>query len=762
MTEGAQYKHFSEVLQCIKGKRLLRVHRAIRALAETLNPLLGRRVIRVLSVGKEIFFVFEQQKRPGEEDQALKIHFGDGPGYQYESAAGEVWGMVKRPSRRQPVAETELEFEGCRFRLWEDHNFYSHLYNVVDFGYVHTVEARRHRDIANDNFTKWTAEVVSLLRQRDGYIVDWIMDQTVMPGVGNIMKCEGLFGSGVHPLRSCKSLTNEELRRVVEELNRFALIWYHLCKRTGEGAPPAARDVVSDDSEQLLPKKCYGELDCTACGGDVLCIKLGARQRITYFCNQCQPPDAKHSLVRRMHKFETPLKVPLCKCSLPAQMRHVFHYGRDHGRVYFACRKSQQKGGRCRFRAHLEDLDAQDFTMPKCQCQPPAKMVLKRVMGLVDNGRYFAQCARKRCKYRVWIAKVEGSIKPVNAVMPQGELPQEEPEGKRWTRHKMVVPRGQQTHFCEPSDRLFVRRSVTGEFVHGREGVAQLGKHLLGAPDLKGVARGMIQKPSYNGHKEPCGSGTCTPVTSGAEDVLDDESDHHEATPDLKICFQKRWARQAFRENAPGNAACEGEEVTAAAVKLIVMDMFPLASPFLLNELLEEGMTLEQIVDCLSASELWTSTVDQAKNEMDQDMCSDSSSSKLPGTDVSTIISADSISLVSTSTNPDLAEARQSGEFEKSLSVGHDGALAGGKGADSGKSEHMDNAKTSYRKLKDPPQRRVWTGSAARRDHCSDSACFDPPPAPNGASGLFCEVGADDSQVNNLTVLIRGDPDPDP
>merc|ERR1712046_545991 len=112
-----------------------------------------------------------------------------------------------------------------------------------------------------------------------------------MGGVGNIMKSEGLFHAGVHPLRKCKLLSSEELRSVVEELNRFALVWYNLCKRTGEGAPLVPANASADHSEKMLPKDCYGQIDCPKCGGDVLCIKLGARQRITYFCNRCQEPE---------------------------------------------------------------------------------------------------------------------------------------------------------------------------------------------------------------------------------------------------------------------------------------------------------------------------------------------------------------------------------------------------------------------------------------------------------------------------------------
>mmetsp|Transcript_107395 Transcript_107395/g.206520 ORF Transcript_107395/g.206520 Transcript_107395/m.206520 type:complete len:608 (+) Transcript_107395:75-1898(+) len=601
MTEGAQYKHFSEVLQCIKGKRLLKVRRAVRALAAALDPLLGRRVIRVLSVGKEIFFVFEEPKRPGQEDQALKIHFGDGPGYQYESAEGEIWGMVKRSSRRQPLPETELEFDGCRFRLWEDHNFYSHLYNVVDFGYVHTVEHRRHRDIASENLSKYTNEIVSLLRRKDGYIVDWIMDQTILPGVGNIMKSEGLFNARVHPLRKCKSLTNEELRIVVEELNRFALTWYHLCKRTGEGAPHTAAHASADHSEKLLAKQCYGEVDCPKCGREVFCIKLGTRQRITYFCNGCQTPGNSHQPLRRKHKLEMPLPLPLCHCRQPARIMHVYHYGRDHGRIFFACRKAHQHKGRCRFKSFL---DQSNFDFPRCRCQPSEKMLLRRVMGLADNGRYFAQCASKRCKHRIWMVPTVEKSSGVKKPSPPEECPDERRES-RWSRHKRISPNFEQecssNSYDEPRTRLFIQRSVTGEFIHGREGLAQTGKHLLGVPDGKGV----VQTPSNLDEEENLGSGTCTPVTSGAEELLDDEEELRETPPDMSLFYERRWRQDKVGKTCQRSKSYEEEQYGDSffAEKIALMDLFPSVSPVLLEEFLAEEMTFEQIVDFLSTSD---------------------------------------------------------------------------------------------------------------------------------------------------------------
>lgn len=236
--------------------------------------------------------------------------------------------------------------------------------------------------------------------------------------------------------------------------------------------------------------------------------------------------------------------------------------------------------------------------MPKCQCQPSEKMVLRRVMGLVDTGRYFAQCARKRCKRRVWIALAKNIADiPEEAAMPQA-IAEDDAQATRWNRHRRAKPTSQESTQSEPCARLFVQRSATGEFVHGREGVAQLSKHLLGIPDKKGV----VHTPSSANQEESCGSGTCTPVTSGAEELLDDEEESHRPPPDLTVLYEKRWSRQVSPKVSVDCAVEECED-SRVAVKLAVMDIFPSASSVFVDDLLAEGMSLEQIVDCLSTAD---------------------------------------------------------------------------------------------------------------------------------------------------------------
>ena len=71
MVEGPEYRRHAELLQILVGQRLCRVLRAHPALAATLtSELIGLRVLRVFSVGKELFAVFESRKQIEVEDEA--------------------------------------------------------------------------------------------------------------------------------------------------------------------------------------------------------------------------------------------------------------------------------------------------------------------------------------------------------------------------------------------------------------------------------------------------------------------------------------------------------------------------------------------------------------------------------------------------------------------------------------------------------------------------------------------------------------------
>jgi hypothetical protein len=61
------------------------------------------------------------------------------------------------------------------------------------------------------------------------------MDQNILPGVGNIIKCEGLFKSSISPNSKSNKIPTEKLFMLVGKLREFAAAWYIATKKGGKG-----------------------------------------------------------------------------------------------------------------------------------------------------------------------------------------------------------------------------------------------------------------------------------------------------------------------------------------------------------------------------------------------------------------------------------------------------------------------------------------------------------------------------------------------
>jgi endonuclease VIII-like 3 len=138
--------------------------------------------------------------------------------------------------------------------------------------FVRKVRSNASRDIVDSPFD-FSAAAQLLLRGEQGEreVCDTVMDQTILPGVGNVIKCEGLLSSGIHPQTPMKCLTEATCRRLIKNLRDFALHWYSCCK---SGKKPN--------------KRVYGLTCCRVCGHEITLIRSGDIQRISYYCARCQ------------------------------------------------------------------------------------------------------------------------------------------------------------------------------------------------------------------------------------------------------------------------------------------------------------------------------------------------------------------------------------------------------------------------------------------------------------------------------------------
>jgi formamidopyrimidine-DNA glycosylase len=121
-------------------------------------------------------------------------------------------------------------------------------------------------------------------RGRKSSIKTFIMDQSIVVGVGNIYAAEALFAAGIHPSRAAGSVSRERYDSLVDAIKR---ILGHAIRRGGT----TLRDFISPDGvpgyfeQELFVYGRSGE-PCRVCKRPIRVISLG--QRSTFYCPQCQ------------------------------------------------------------------------------------------------------------------------------------------------------------------------------------------------------------------------------------------------------------------------------------------------------------------------------------------------------------------------------------------------------------------------------------------------------------------------------------------
>nr|XP_008110045.1 PREDICTED: endonuclease 8-like 3 [Anolis carolinensis] len=206
----------------------------------------------VETLGKELFMFFG--------DKALRIHFG---------MNGSLRINADPSQNRNGAAAAVLEIQ-----LTAD---------LVSF-YDATVELRsaaesqqkirmlEDLDVCSSDFSFSRAES-EIKKQKGRMLCDVLLDQAVLPGVGNIIKNEALFDSGLHPVVKACQLTDEQVHHLVKMTRDFTLLFYK-CRKTG--------------SALYKHYKVYKRPNCGQCGAKITVCRLGENNRMTYFCPQCQ------------------------------------------------------------------------------------------------------------------------------------------------------------------------------------------------------------------------------------------------------------------------------------------------------------------------------------------------------------------------------------------------------------------------------------------------------------------------------------------
>ncbi|CAL4073817.1 unnamed protein product, partial [Meganyctiphanes norvegica] len=127
-------------------------------------------------------------------------------------------------------------------------------------------------DICTSNFNAVRATNL-VMDHPDRLVCDVILDQLVMPGVGNIIKNEALFNAGINPNAKVKELSKDLIAHLVKMNRDFTNIFYD-CRKNGKNLQRHFR--------------VYNKTQCVQCKVRLIKCKPGELVRPTFFCPSCQ------------------------------------------------------------------------------------------------------------------------------------------------------------------------------------------------------------------------------------------------------------------------------------------------------------------------------------------------------------------------------------------------------------------------------------------------------------------------------------------
>ena len=241
--EGPGLRLIARRLAPLAGRRVISLGGRSRF---PLGRLAGRMVTRIYPVGKLLFIEVPPC--------TLRVHLLMWGRYRLN---GEIPGKVPRLT---------LTFDdGATLR------FYASAIALLGGD-----EAKQKYDPTLDPMDPgWDPEkAVRLVRGKGReWICDSLMDQAILPGVGNIIKNEALFTARVHPLSPSGCIPPEVLSRLLAAVREFSFTWYRY-ELEGERIGPFL--------------SIYRKRVCPECGGKVDHGRIGHLERISYWCPACQ------------------------------------------------------------------------------------------------------------------------------------------------------------------------------------------------------------------------------------------------------------------------------------------------------------------------------------------------------------------------------------------------------------------------------------------------------------------------------------------
>jgi endonuclease VIII len=248
--EGPSLFLAAEQLSPFIGKKILSVTGNSKIEIERMN---SKKIINIFSWGKHLVFQFD--------NFALRVHFMLFGSFEATVDNKLVTGDYPKKQRIPRLAfvlkNGHIEMYSCSLRFIES----SHAMEEYDF----TI------DIMSLHWDSKKA-LLAVHEHPEGDISDLLLDQTIFSGVGNIIRNEVLFLESISPLTKIKDLSLSKLRKIIKKTQKYVVQFYEWRKL-----------FVLRKHFQI-----YRKSTCPKCLQKIVKKKTGQRDRMSYFCPNCQ------------------------------------------------------------------------------------------------------------------------------------------------------------------------------------------------------------------------------------------------------------------------------------------------------------------------------------------------------------------------------------------------------------------------------------------------------------------------------------------
>ncbi len=401
-------------------------------------------------VGKELYILFSSNFH-------FKYHFGMNGSERVVDEVGKdvdvvIFAQSLQPKYSRKQLTAVVEFIGKTAFFYDTTVSVSRADKTA---LTSSISQRSVYDVMSPTFCG--DKVTAKIAQDERVIHTVLLDQTILPGVGNVIKCEGLFRARLHPDTTAKTIPPQQLEALIQHIYDFSWEWYKATK-----------------AFRSIKKEVYEHIECSQCHDRIVLVRSGVYHRITFYCPTCQsfsstqnvsstiPPTSSASLLsfaptkpwkcefcnrlngadaliceiceepwpvertkteniqslnnethsnssssstkrvdskqfsnRCIHTIQ-PIR---CKCSLPANLQRVRKSGPNMHRLFWVCGK-EFTAARNQTKHSKNSSNSCGFVgwadthFPTCQQHLNVKPILRRVLKeCKNNGRYFYTCA---------------------------------------------------------------------------------------------------------------------------------------------------------------------------------------------------------------------------------------------------------------------------------------------------------------------------------------------------------------------------------